>query len=392
MSNETCTILFGMSVLIGQEFVENYAVVIEEGVIKALIPAEMIKNRMPAKLCEYPADHYLVPGFVDMHLHGVGGQDVMDASVPALNEMSLRLAAEGVTGFLATTMTASIERIDEVLAVIPEAVECAEGAAILGVHLEGPFIAREKMGAQQGSEVLEPDIELFKRWQKLAGGYIRLVTLAPELPQATEFIAGLKRMGVIPAIGHTNANYEQTMEAIESGCTYATHLFNAMRGLQHREPGAAGALLLADRVAAELIADGKHVHPAVCEIALRVKGNQQLLLVTDAMRAKCMGEGSYDLGGQMVVVKDGKVTLPDGTLAGSVLSMPEAIKNMVSFTNCSLMDAIRMASYNPLKQLGLLAQKGTIEAGKDADLVVLNKDLAVQLTMRGGKPVFSVEP
>jgi N-acetylglucosamine-6-phosphate deacetylase len=193
---------------------------------------------------------------------------------------------------------------------------------------------------------------------------------------------------VLPAIGHTNATYEQTMAAINAGASYATHLFNAMRHLHQREPGATGALLLANEVMAEMIADGKHLHAALYEIAYRVKGKERLLLVTDAMRAKCMSDGCYELGGQKVHVTDGKATLANGTLAGSVLCMPDAIKNIMKYTDCSLEDAIRMASYNPAHKLNLTSRKGSIEVGKDADLVVLSDKLNVKLTMVGGVVVF----
>jgi N-acetylglucosamine-6-phosphate deacetylase len=390
MSHEKRVIFSGMSVLLENKWAQYKAVVIESGKITAIIADDMIKHHLPAAHHEFSSDHYLVPGFIDLHVHGAGGDDVMDGTIQALTGISDRLASEGVTGFLATTMTEQTERIEAALSVIPAAVKQAKGAAMLGVHLEGPFIAREKMGAQQGEHVRTPDIELFKRWQALAGNQIRLVTLAPELENALPFIQALCAMDVIPAIGHTDATYHQTMAAIAAGSTYATHLFNAMRGMHQREPGVVGAVLLAPTVFAELIADGKHAHPAMCELALQVKGKDRLLLVTDAMRAKCMGDGCYELGGQTVTVKAGKATLADGTLAGSVLRMSDAIKNIIKFTHCSLADAITMASMNPARQLKIADHKGSIDIGKDADLVVLSQALSVQLTMRAGKVVFKV--
>ncbi len=381
-------ILSGMTVLLDNKWQKDMAVIVEDNKIDAIISVEMIKHHLPAEQYEFPEDYYLVPGFIDLHIHGAAGHDVMDASVQALANISLQLAKEGVTGFLATTMTAPRERIEAALAVIPEAIKKVQGAAIFGVHLEGPFISREKMGAQNGDDVLGPDVDLFKAWQELAGDQIRLVTLAPELENALPFIKALRAMDVLPAIGHTNATYEQTMAAINAGASYATHLFNAMRHLHQREPGATGALLLANEVMAEMIADGKHLHAALYEIAYRVKGKERLLLVTDAMRAKCMSDGCYELGGQEVHVTDGKATLANGTLAGSVLCMPDAIKNIMKYTDCSLEDAIRMASYNPAHKLNLTSRKGSIEVGKDADLVVLSDKLNVKLTMLGGVVVF----
>lgn len=388
MSAHQRAIFSGMSMLINKKWVTDHAVIVEGDEIKAIISNDMIKHHLPAAQYEYSEDCYLVPGFIDMHIHGAGGYDVMDASVEALQHISQKLAEEGVTGFLATTMTAKAESIEAALSVIPDAISKCHGAAILGVHLEGPFISREKMGAQNGEDVRVPDIELFKRWQNISGDNIKLVTLAPELEHALSFIQSLRKMDVIAGIGHTNATYDQAMAAINVGGSYATHLFNAMRPLHQREPGTVGALLLAHEVMGELIADGKHLHPAIYELALRVKGKDRLLLVSDAMRAKCMQDGCYELGGQSVSVKDGKATLADGTLAGSILSLPEAIRNMMKFTGCTLEDAIHMASYNPANKLKLSGKKGTIEVGKDADLAVLNKHLDVKLTMVGGRVVF----
>ena len=389
MSENQRLIFSGMNLFINNKWEKDQAVIVEHGRITAIVDKHMVTHHLPAMEHEYPADHYLVPGFIDMHIHGAGGFDVMDGTVEALEHISNTLAQEGVTGFLATTMTADSARIEAALSVIPEAVNRVKGAAILGVHLEGPFIAGEKMGAQPGAYTRLPDLELFNRWQTLSGEQIRLVTLAPELENALPFIEALRAMGVISAIGHTNATYQQTTEAISAGCHYATHLFNAMRSLHQREPGALGALLLAEEVSAEIIVDGEHLHPAICELALRMKGRERLLLVTDAMRAKCMGDGSYDLGGQSVKVTKGRAQLSDGTLAGSVLKMPEAIKNMVKFSGCKLEDAILMATANPAHRLNIASKKGSIEVGKDADMVVLNEDFKVRLTLREGEVVFN---
>lgn len=388
MNTDKRCIFSGMRVLQGKRWLENHAVIVEQNKIKAIISADMIKHHMPAEVHEFSADCALVPGFIDMHIHGTGGYDVMDGSVDALRHISKLLAEDGVTGFLATTMTASHERIEAALAAIPEAMQNAQGAAILGVHLEGPFISKEKMGAQNGKYAIAPDIELFKKWQRIAENNIRLVTLAPELNDAIAFIQALRVLDVIPAIGHTNATYDQTMAAVSAGSTYATHLFNAMRPLHQREPGTVGALLLAHEVTGELIADGEHLHPAIYQLAYKIKNKDHLILVTDAMRAKCMDDGCYDLGGQKVHVKNKKAALPDGTLAGSVLSIPEAIKNFMKFTGCEMEDAINMASYNPAAKLKLASRKGSIDVGKDADLVILSANLHVKLTMCGGRIVF----
>lgn len=382
------SIFVGLQILFGNALVRDHAVIIENGMIKEIVTANLVKNFLPAKLYEFPNDYYLIPGLIDLHIHGAGGYDVMDASREALLGISQSLASEGVTGFLATTMTASYERIYSVLKTIAEIMPAQEGAAILGVHLEGPFISSAKMGAQRGDNIIFPDPTLIMRWQECANGAIKLVTLAPELPQALELIKKLNTMGIIASVGHTNATYAETHLAINAGCSHATHLFNAMRGIHQREPGATTALLLAENVNAELIVDGLHLHPAIVELALRVKGKTKILLVTDAMRAKCLGDGEYDLGGQLVAVRSNTATLADGTLAGSTLRMPQAIKNMMQFTCCSFEDAILMASYNPACVLGIDKNKGSIAKDKDADLVVMNTNLDVVMTMSGGVEVY----
>lgn len=382
------TIFSGMQMLLEQKWVSDRIVIVEENKIAAILSADMLQHHLPARHHQFDSDCYLIPGLIDLHIHGANGKDVMDGDMTALLTISKALAAEGVTSYLATTMTASNEHLEAVLLAIYEAMSQTDGAAILGAHLEGPFIAKNKMGAHFPDAIQVPDISVIKRWQRATNDVIKLVTLAPELSDALPFISELKNMKIITSIGHTEATYEETVAAIEAGCTQATHLFNAMTGIHQRKPGAVSALLLSDKISAELIVDGIHLHPAIVELALKVKGKDRLLLVTDAIRAKCMGDGRYELGGQEVHVQSGKATLADGTLAGSTLRMPEAVRNMVNYTKCSLAEAIHMASYTPAHVLGLLSRKGTISVGKDADMVVLDNNLNVLLTMREGKDVY----
>jgi N-acetylglucosamine-6-phosphate deacetylase len=263
-----------------------------------------------------------------------------------------------------------------------------EGAALLGVHLEGPFIAPEKIGAHEERYAQLPNAALIQKWQTLSQDAIKLITLAPELQGALAFIETLREMNIVVSLGHTHATYEQTLAAIDAGSTQATHLFNAMRGIHQREPGAVSALLLSDRVMTELIVDGIHLHPAIVRMAFHLKRKERILLVTDAIRAKCLGDGQYKLGEQRVNVREGRASLAEGRLAGSVLRMPQAIRNMMQFTECSLEDAINMASLNPACVLGLQHRKGSVERGKDADLIVMNAHFEVVLTMRAGKEIF----
>lgn len=380
-------IFFGMQILLQQKWVTGQALLVEDNLIKGILPENMIDHHMPAKLYKFSEDHYLIPGFIDLHVHGANGKDVMDGTEDALISISHALAAEGITSFLATTITADNASIENVLKVIAERTPAKLGANVLGVHLEGPFIAKTKLGAQPAKEQM-PDAKLIQKWQEVARGMIKIVTLAPELPGSLALIKALIKLNIVASIGHTNATYEETLEAISAGCSEATHLFNAMSGLHQREPGAVTALLLSDEVKVELIVDGVHLHPAIVDLAYHLKHKERILLVTDAMRAKCLGDGSYDLGGQPVQVNAGVATLLDGTLAGSTLTMPKAVKNMATFSHCSLIDAIEMATINPARVLQLEGHKGAIDVGMDADLVVVTKEFDVALTMREGDVVF----
>lgn len=380
-------ILSGLTVYSEQGILKNAAVEIADGKIHAINPASPSAKEKRV----FPANYHLVPGFIDLHVHGANGHDVMDATPHALTEMSKALAMEGVTGFLATTMSAKSEQIERALSAVNEfySHQNQAGAKLLGVHLEGPFISSEKMGAQLAGSASLPNLNDFKRWQQIANQLIKIVTLAPELPENAILIEYLKQQGIVASMGHTNATFAEGMKAIAVGCSHVTHLFNAMRSIHQREPGVATAALLSDKVTAELIVDGVHVHPAMVELALAMKSKDKLVLVTDAMRAKCLQDGMHELGGQAVDVKQGIARLANGTLAGSTLKMPAAIKNIMKFTQCQLIDAIQMAAENPAKVLNLYDRKGSIAVGKDADLVVLDDSLNVVLTMVGGHVGFA---
>jgi len=389
MTSSTRLIFSGASILTEQGWLKDHVLVVEEGRIQAIAPQQSQSTFLPAAEIIFPAGYSLVPGFIDLHIHGAKGFDVMDASAAALENISQALAEEGVTSFLATTMSAKPENIEAVLSIVNQAMSSPlAGARLLGVHLEGPFIAPGKKGAQCSEHLLMPNVTLMQRWYDLSPGTIKLVTLAPELPHALELIRYLRSVGVVVAAGHTEANYDEAMAAIAMGCSHATHLFNAMRPLHQREPGVVAALLLAEQVMAELIVDGVHLHPAIVKLAYALKGFERLLLVTDAMRAKCLGAGHYDLGGQSVCVEGNTARLSDQTLAGSVLRMPTAIKNIMNFTGCTLAQAVQMASANPAKSLGIFSAKGSIAVGKDADLVVLNANGEVVQTICAGKDVY----
>jgi len=262
------------------------------------------------------------------------------------------------------------------------------GAEILGIHMEGPYINPEKKGAQKEDEIKKISLKEFLEFNQASSNLIRLVTIAPEMPGAIGLIKYLCKQGIIASVGHTNATYVQTQAGIQAGLSHVTHTFNAMRGLHHREPGVVGAALTSPELTVEVIADGIHIHPIVLKILTKIKEDEKVVLITDAMRAAGLKEGTYDLGGQEVIVAKGQARLKDGTLAGSVLTMDKAVKNMVNKIGIQLPKAIQMASFNPARSIGVENRKGSLEPGKDADIVILNKKLEVELTMVASKVIY----
>ncbi|MCL5260070.1 MAG: N-acetylglucosamine-6-phosphate deacetylase [Gammaproteobacteria bacterium] len=351
------------------------------------------KKLSAAKVLELPSNWHVLPGFIDIHIHGAAGSDILDTDTSNLTNISTALVKEGVTSFLPTTMTVETAIIDKALAIIfaykqKQNTQKIVGAEIVGINLEGPFISAKKAGAQQITRCLIPDINLFKHWQNLAPGLIKIVSIAPELENAIPFMQYLYSQNICAAFAHSDADYEIGLKAIAVHLNHVTHIFNAMRGINHREPNAITALLLDDAVTIELIADGIHIHPAVLKLVLKIKGAERVILISDAMRAKGLGDGEFELGGQKVFVKNGAAKLPNGTLAGSILTMDQALRNIIKYTNCTLGEAIKMVSENPAKKLKIFDRKGSIAIGKDADLTVLNENLEVMLTICRGEIVF----
>lgn len=334
--------------------------------------------------------NYIAPGFIDLHVHGGGGADFMDASYDAIKRIADTHCRYGTTSFLATTMTMSRKKILDSLKSVKEAYKIKTGSAqILGIHLEGPYINEKMKGAQNKAYIKSPSVEEFKEYINASGNLIKIVSLAPELPGALEFINWLKMQYIIVSAGHTSATYEQMKSGIDTGLKYVTHTFNAMTGLHHREPGVVGAALTSPELIIELIADGIHLHPAVMDLAFRSKEKEKIVLITDAIRATGLPPGKYDLGGQTVIVNKTSARLQDKTLAGSVLTLDRAVKNMVSKVKVPIADAIQMVTYNPAKCISIEDKKGSIEPGKDADIVILNKKLEIVLTMVMGEVIFN---
>ncbi|MEH7306607.1 N-acetylglucosamine-6-phosphate deacetylase [Neobacillus drentensis] len=392
--NDNHILLKGVRVYSEEQIIEDGYIKIKNQKIIEMGSSNELSNKDSFNVIEIPAHFNAVPGFVDVHIHGVAGADTMDATKEALDTMVAALPKEGTTSFLATTMTQEGKQIENALINAGKYIkeQQAQGKSeILGIHLEGPFVNAKMAGAQPIQHIIDPDLSLIREWQKLSNETIKLVTLAPERPSGLEMIRYLKENGIVASIGHTDATYEQVGEAIEAGANHVTHLFNQMRGLHHREPGVVGAAFLREELKAEIIVDGVHVRPEMVNLAFKQKLSDGLILITDSMRAKCLKNGMYELGGQDVIVKNGKAVLDDGTLAGSILEMGHAVKNIISYTGCSLDEAIVMASVNPAKQLNIYDRKGSLAVGKDADIVILDDKMEVYMTLCRGALAFKRE-
>ncbi|MEC0297557.1 N-acetylglucosamine-6-phosphate deacetylase [Peribacillus frigoritolerans] len=376
-----------------KETYKNGYIKVVDGKIAEVGPASQYKQDDDAKVITLSPDYQVIPGAIDIHIHGASNSDAMDATHDALSTMAKTLPKEGTTSFLATTMTQSTQAIESALLNAGKYIEnqTQEHAEIVGIHLEGPFISPARKGAQPEDYIVDPDVTLFKRWQEMSENQIKLVTLAPEQPNGLDLAAHLRGNGVVASIGHSDATYDQIDEAIQTGTTHVTHLYNGMRGLHHREPGVLGAAYLRDELYVELIADGIHCRPEMIKLAYNQITSERMILITDSLRAKWLEKGTYDLGGQPVNVDETKATLSDGTLAGSILKMNDAIKNTMEYTDCSMTDIIKMTAENPAKQLRIFDRKGSIQVGKDADLVILNDRLDVEMTFCRGNLAFKKE-
>jgi len=365
--------------------IEPATVVIENGRIKRVLEGKSEEGiNLEGKI--------LVPGFVDTHIHGCCGYDTNDGTVESFLRMGESLVKYGVTSFIPTTVTASHEELLKASIAVAEAMNVQKrelrGARILGLHLEGPYINVEAKGAQNPAFIRKPDFNEFLEYWMASKGNIREITLAPEIEGALEFIGKVSELGVVVQIGHTRATYEETKRGIIAGAKKATHLFNAMRGFHHREPGTVGACLESDDVYLELICDLIHVSAVAIKLVYKVAGPERIVLITDAISAAGLPDGKYELGGLRVVVKEGICRLEDGTLAGSTLTMDRAVKNLVKI-GIPLRDVLIMATATPARALGR-ADIGVIKPGSNADLVVLNEKLEVEKTYIGGHPVFEV--
>jgi len=332
----------------------------------------------------------LAPGFIDIHVHGGGGFSLISEDPEEIRSYARWVVSRGVTGFLVTLVGASLSQMKRWLAAAVAAGEGVDASAarLVGVHLEGPFVNPARRGALPAEGLRPPDVAEFLALAEAAQGRLKVITLAPELPGAAGIVAAARHRGVVVSMGHTDATYEQALEAIEWGVRQATHCFNGMRPFHHRDPGCLGAILSSPRLSAELIADGVHVHPGAMALLLAAKGPQGTILVTDGIAAAGLGDGAYSLAGEAIQVRGSAASLPDGTLAGSVATMDQALRNIAQLGLAPLGEAVRMASTSPAAALGLGQRLGRIAPGFAADLVALDERLKVAMTFVGGQPSY----
>ncbi|WJH32357.1 N-acetylglucosamine-6-phosphate deacetylase [Paenibacillus sp. CC-CFT747] len=335
---------------------------------------------------------WVFPGFLDLHVHGGDGAGVSDGDPRSLARMCAFHARHGTTGLLLTTSTLPDERLTEALEAVRAYASSEEesmGAEALGVHLEGPFLSEAYRGAQNPEWLQAPCVEKARRWMKASGDRIRLVTLAPELPGAQEVISFFREKGAVVSAGHSGADYDRMEQALREGITHSTHFYNGMPGFHHRRPGIAASVWLNDEVSAELILDLQHVHPAAAQVLLRCKGLNRVCLITDAVHTAGLPDGEYwQASGRKLTVREGTVRLESGELAGSMLTMNRAVRHAVQALGLAPHEAARLASLTPAEIIGEERERGSLSPGKRADLVLLDANYDVLLTLREGVPVY----
>ena len=378
------TLLSGARVITPDSRTEPSDVLIEDGRIAAVSPGLSGDGADTVDL----SGAVIAPGFIDVHVHGGGGHPLITTDSGEIEAYARWAVSQGVTSFLATVCAPTPEAALDCLAACANAHEASDGAALLGVNLEGPFVSPERRGALPPSWPATPDAETFRRLLDASGGKLRLMTVAPELPGSAEVIREALSGDVRVSVGHTDATYEVARDAFAAGASHVTHAFNAMRPFHHREPGPLGAALEADDVTVEVIADGVHLHPATVRTLVSAFGPERIALITDGVTPAGQDNGTFRIGDVEARLKDGGMRLPDGTIAGSVATMADVVRNVVRWDVADLAAAATMASATPARALGLGERKGRVAPGYDADLIALTDDLSVAATWVAGQLVY----
>lgn len=372
----------------------NLWIVLEDQMIYGdlILNNNLIEDIIPKPYMGQTPNRYVVPGFIDLHIHGANGYDAMDTEPKAIESFALSLVQEGTTGFLPTTMTQTLENIISALSNISTYMNTQNpnAAQVLGIHLEGPFIHENAAGAQPKNCIIRPNTTTFKILEKASNFQIKKVSMAPDFDESLVLMDYLKQQNIVISIAHTKADYSHILKAIQHGASSLTHMYNAMTPLHHRDIGVVGAALLHDELNAELIFDKIHVSVPAAKLLLKNKGISGITLITDSMRAKYLDEGIYDLGGQSVHINQGEARLADGTLAGSILKMNDGYKHLVKDLGLSRIGASIISSLNPAKQLGLDKELGSISKHKKANLVIMDEQFNVIQTIIEGKIVYGV--
>jgi N-acetylglucosamine-6-phosphate deacetylase len=395
----TTTAILAGTILTPTHEIKNGVIVIEDHRIAEVGPKDSINLPNGISVIDH-RDRIVTPGFIDMHIHGAAGHDFMEATSNALSTIGTFLARHGTTSYVATTVTASAERILEAAAGLGEIVRAARGPAgdsassehataqPLGVHFEGPFLNVIRRGAHPAADIQRPNLETLKRFLDATGGTALVLALAPELDDALTLLECARGRGVRVGIGHSNATYEEAERAIAAGATHAVHIFNAMRPFSHRDAGIIGAALTDDRLSVELICDGLHVEPAAVRLVVKAKGTAHIILITDSLSATGMPDGSYQLGQFTVNVVGGVCRTVEGNLAGSSITLEQALRNLVKFTGLTFKECLPCATLNPARLLGMERLKGLIAAGADADLAVMDQNYIVRQAYVRGQPAI----
>lgn len=361
------------------------SILVEDGIISRVGPIG------PSAACDNILDadgRTAAPGFIDVHIQGAGGADILDATPDALKTISQTCARFGTTSFLATTVF-NPNRENKHLALVADYVGCdLAGANLLGIHLEGPFISPQKKGMILPQCICGPSLQLLEKILDVADSRLKMMTIAPELPGNIQIIERLVDSNIVASFGHSNATYEQTLAGFDAGISHVTHLFNAMPPLHHRSPGPLPAIFQTKSVTAQLICDGVHIHPSVLRFAFGLLGPQRVIPITDGMQALGLPDGKYLYNGIEYEARDGTARYKDGTLIGTALGLSQLLKRLMTFTDCPLDIAIKTVTENPARILGIDKRKGAIAPGKDADLVLLEHDHSVHATIVGGKIVY----
>ncbi|MBZ5670282.1 MAG: N-acetylglucosamine-6-phosphate deacetylase [Acidobacteriia bacterium] len=379
------------------ETIQNGVILIDGARIAKVGPKDEIKIPPGTKVVDN-SDRIVVPGFIDMHIHGAAGHDLMEGTMEAVNAVGTYLARHGTTGYLATTVTASLDRTLHAGKTLGEIIRASQtssgatdkiaGAQPLGIHYEGPFLNVKKRGAHPASQIQKPSTETLTKMLDAAGGAARVFTLAPEVEGALAVLELARSRGLKIGIGHSNATFEEAERAIAAGATQAVHVYNAMRPFQHRDSGIIGAVLIDDRISAELICDGVHVEASAIRLLVKAKGVERLILVSDSLSGAGMPDGNYRLGNFTVHVAGGVCRTVEGNLAGSTITLDAALRNLSNFTGLTYQQCLPCATLNPARLLGMDKQKGVIAVGADADLAILDREYHVTQTYVRGRPVL----